>query len=177
MPMFDIKRIDKGWNKILEELAKANKAHVDCGMLADSGKEENGFDLVRLAAIQEFGHDKLKIPSRPAHRDTFDQNLDKINRYLNRQYDNILKGKTDTYTALNLLGNWYVGQIKSKITKGPWTANAPSTLRANWRKHHKGAITKSEALQNESGIGTSIKKPLIDTSVMRNSIAYIVVKK
>lgn len=173
MPLFKIEKIDKGWNKILEELAKVNKSHVDCGMLSTAGKTKEGFDLVALATVQEFGNDK--IPSRPFMRTTFGDSIQKIYKFLEKEYDKILSGKTDTYTALETLGVWYTNRIKKQITSGPWVPNAPSTLLANWRKKHRGIITKGEALQNQSGFGVT-KKPLIDTSVMRNSLTHIVVK-
>ena len=176
MADFTVKKIDKGWDRIQDELVKMKTAHVDCGMLSISGAEENGFNLVRLATIQEFGHKKLKIPERPFMRNTFDTQLVKIQNFLKNKFSSILKGTDTTYTALESAGIWHVSEIKKNITNGPWKKNAPSTLLANWRKHHKGAITKGEALQNDSGLGTEIKKPLIDSSVMRNSLTHIVVK-
>lgn len=100
------------------------------------------------------GAHSVVIPERSFMRSTFDE---KNVRWKNDAYSQvglIIDGKSSTKQALDVLGNQMQGDIQKKIVDGPFTPNAPSTIR------QKGSA-----------------KPLIHYGRLRQSVRYKVRKR
>jgi hypothetical protein len=143
--------IDKGYSKIIQEMKRAATLVVDVGVQAGSTAADGG-DLVTVAAIHEFGTDNT--PSRPFTRESFDQNVNELDKFMQGIGERIITNRISTNQGLNLVGQKMTGIIQKKIVDGPWTPNAPSTIR------QKGS-----------------DKPLIDTGRLRQSIRHVVKPK
>lgn len=157
----EIQEIDKGARKLLVELAKLKKKpYVKAGLLESSGKhgekkgkkgqvktKGSGPSVVEVATFQEFG--TKTIPERAFLRLAMDENRGKLNVQIDKLFSSIVEGKMTVEQALKVLGLSMKKEIQSKIRRGPWTPNAPSTVRA------KGSSS-----------------PLIDSAQMLNSINF-----
>ena len=97
------------------------------------------------------GPSTIEIPERPFLRSTFDEHHKEWEQKAAKQLDMVASGRKDAIGMLNTLGNVVEGDIKRKIASGPFTPNAPSTVR-----------------QKKSA------KPLIDSGRMRSSVRYII---
>lgn len=169
----NVKDIDRGWKRIKKEMAMLDKGTVNVGILSDAPSPEKGnMNMAKLGAIQEFGWPQSNIPSRPFMRQAFDANIDKLNGFITRTKSMVLSGKINAEKAFNMLGVFFTGIVKETIKNGDFVPNARSTLLANWRKHHKGVLTRGEALENKSFSGDPTKRPLIDSGRMRDSITH-----
>ena len=83
-----------------------------------------------------------------------DSHKEEIKSFMQFLAQRIADGKTDSETALKLLGIYAESGIRKYIKSGSFTENAPSTVK------QKGS-----------------SRPLIDTGTLRNSIRYEIVKK
>lgn len=158
--MAGVKDIDKGWNQIMRDfgvLDNANtKVGVQQGSIRRGSGKEGSSDLVKIAAIQEFGAPKRNIPSRPAVRQAFDMNIGKIQRFSRAIVGAILDQKLTPKIGLGLIGENHVNQVKKRYTDLDSPPNALSTQR---KKRKKG-----------TGL---VNNPLIDTGQLRNSVTHV----
>lgn len=99
----------------------------------------------------DVGPSTIEIPERPFLRSTFDEKNKEWQKKAEAQLNLVATGRKDAAGMLNTLGNVLEGDIKRKIASGPFTPNAPSTVR-----------------QKKSA------KPLIDSGRMRSSVRYII---
>lgn len=93
----------------------------------------------------------IHIPSRPFMRSSFDENMGKIDKFAQDAIARAVIAKISFRQALDLIGQKMTGLIQRKIVSGPWTPNAPSTIKKK----------KSS-------------RPLIDTGRLRQSIRHVV---
>lgn len=100
------------------------------------------------------GAHTVVIPERSFMRSTFDERNVNWKNDAQGQVGLIIDGKTNVKTALDVLGNQMQGDIQKKIVDGPFTPNAPSTVR------QKGSA-----------------KPLIHYGRLRQSVRYKVRKR
>lgn len=100
------------------------------------------------------GSHTIEIPARPFMRNTYDQKNREWQAKAQEQVGQVLDGKKDATTMLETMGNIMEGDIKRKIANGPFTPNAPATIRK-----------KKSA------------RPLIDSGRMRQSVRYVVRKR
>lgn len=112
---------------------------------------EDGTDICDIAAWNELGTEH--IPSRPFLRMSVDENVDKINHFLQMQKSALLSGK-DAEQILKEIGLFQKDLIQEKITEGTFVPNADITIQ------RKGS-----------------DKPLIDTGRMRQSVNYVIKRK
>lgn len=134
------------------EIEKLKKLQVRVGFQRGDATEEDGTDLVDIAAWNELGNEH--VPSRPFMRDSVDKHKDQINAFLKNQLVLLAQGKTDANKILNAIGVFQKGLVQKEIVDGEFAPNAPSTIRKK----------KSD-------------KPLIDTGTMRQSVNYVITKK
>tara|TARA_R110002012_G_scaffold271932_2_gene457263 strand:- start:1137 stop:1637 length:501 start_codon:yes stop_codon:yes gene_type:complete len=151
---------DLGYKRILKEIKKLEKKpHVKIGLLSNTGKQDKGFtsgdkikttsevSVLEVGIYNEFGTDT--IPSRPFMRTTHDEHNSKwfgmIRKFTGKMYE----GKATVNMALEIVGQQATADMKNKIKKGPFTANAPATTKKK----------KST-------------KPLVDTAQLIGSINY-----
>ena len=91
----------------------------------------------------------ITIPERSFLRSTFDEQLEKMNAAGQRKLKEVITGKLAPAAALDQLGQEFTGMVQKKIRAGPFTPNAPSTIK-----------------QKKSS------RPLIDKGHMRQSVRH-----
>lgn len=131
------------FQKMLKELAEKE---VRVGFQHGKATEEDGTDICDIAAWNELG--TVHIPARPFLRKSVDDNVSKINSFLQEKKKDIVRGAS-AEQVLKEIGIFQKDLIQEKITEGDFAPNAPSTVRK------KGS-----------------SKPLIDTGRMRQSVNY-----
>ena len=138
---------DFGYKRAIKSISALGGRGVAAGMLANSGKEKDGADLVDVAIWNEYG--TKHIPSRPFLRQATDKNLDKWLDLSEKLAGGVLDGRVSPQQLLNLVGVRAKADIQNEIRDGDFVPNAPATIR------RKGS-----------------SQPLIDTGRMRQSINY-----
>lgn len=144
--MSHTKVIDKGWDRIRRELARANRLEVAVG-IQEGTKNGDGFNVAEYAAANEYGTEN--IPSRPFMRTAFDENVPDITRDMQQQYAAICSGDRTAHQALVVIGQKHADRTKNTITNRDFLpALSPQTVKAK-----KGST-----------------KTLVDTSAMVNGV-------
>lgn len=189
-----VRDIDRGMNRIRQELAKLKEQEVVVGLQAGDRTKDGKVDIAYIGSIQEYGavirhkaraqvvYHRLNkngsfarkgkfskagrsnfsrtaavgehttvIPERPFMRSTYDEQNRKWNDAAQRLIGKIADGKGTADETVAVLGNMIQGDVQRKIVAGPFTPNAPATIRSK----------KSS-------------RPLIDSGQMRQSIRWIV---
>lgn len=95
----------------------------------------------------------IKIPQRSFLRATVDEKQAQITKLATNAVKSVIEG-TDPEAAMRVVGQSIEGMVQKKITSGPFTPNAPSTIK---RKRSS--------------------RPLIDTGHMRQSVRYNLISK
>lgn len=134
--------IDRGWGKFVKGFEALDGLGVTIGIHAEEGSE-----LARIAASQEFGTDT--IPERSFLRSTLDEQDGAYREATADAIRSVLDGKRSAQTALERLGLRVVRDVQGKIRSGIDPALAPATIAA------KGS-----------------SKPLVDTGRLLRSITY-----
>ena len=138
----------KKLQKMLKELAEKE---VRVGFQAGKATEEDGTDICDIAAWNELG--TVHIPARPFLRQSVDDNVSKINSFLQSKKKDLVRG-VSAEQVLKEIGIFQKDLIQEKITEGNFIPNAESTVKK------KGS-----------------SKPLIDTGRMRQSVNYEIKSK
>lgn len=131
------------FQKMLRELADKE---VRVGFQHGKAMEEDGADICDIAAWNELG--TVHIPARPFLRQSVDDNVSKINNFLQSKKKDLVRG-ISAEQVLKEIGIFQKDLIQEKITDGDFAPNAASTVKK------KGS-----------------SKPLIDTGRMRQSVNY-----
>ena len=146
-----VKIIDRGWNRIAQELQRMKGVFVKVGYPQEKPKVHQGknktINIAELAAIHEFGTEK--IPARPFQAQTFDKNIDRLKAHIEKSQQAIYKGAQTVAKALHLIGNFYKGEMQRTIREGDFAPLSQVTI------EKKGS-----------------SKPLIDTGQLRQSVDY-----
>jgi hypothetical protein len=122
-----VKDIDRGWKRIRAQLLKAGGAFTKVGV-QEGERRDDGTDLVTVAAVNEFGAPKKKIPERSFIRSTTDEQRQKVERMKRRILEGIADGTMTIKRGLGLLGEFMESKIKDKIVRLDTPPNAPSTI-------------------------------------------------
>ena len=153
MAKFRIKDSDPGFRKLKKNFKGPD--HVDIGVFAKQDSE-----VVIYAATNEFGTDRagpnrnITIPERSFLRAGVDENKKIFRAFLAGELPKVVTGKKSKEKVLLQLGALAQGKVQGKIRQGPFTPNAPSTVRI------KGS-----------------SRPLINTGRLRQSITFEVGRK
>lgn len=140
---------DLGWRKLKKELRKASKtAHVKVGVLQDA-PSSSALPLASIAAVQEYGSQDGSIPARPFLAMALQKNQKTLNKLQDKSLDAVLSGKSTIAKGLTVLGEAHTAQVKQGFTELQFTPLKASTIK------QKGST-----------------RPLIDTGLLRRSIAY-----
>jgi hypothetical protein len=116
------------WKKVRRELKKADKSFTKVGY---PGNDDSSLaDIAFIAAVNNFGTEDGRIPARPFMDDAFDDNLQTIEKRVEKEYRGVVTGKQTAKKALARIGEFHTAQIKLKIKNGTFVANAPSTIAA-----------------------------------------------
>lgn len=136
------------FQKMLRELAEKE---VRVGFQHGKATKEDGTDICDVAAWNELG--TVYIPARPFLRQSVDDNVSKINSFLQGKKNDLIRGLS-AEQVLKDIGIFQKDLIQEKITEGDFAANAESTIKK------KGSST-----------------PLVDTGRMRQSVNYEIKQK
>lgn len=132
-------------------LRELSGLEVRIGFQRGEAAEEDGTDICDIAMWNELGTEHAK--SRPFLRKSVDENMARIDDFIQEQKVNILRGAS-ARRVLNEMGIFQKDLIQEKITEGSFEPNTDST------KRRKGS-----------------DKPLIDTGRMRQSVNYVIRRK
>ncbi|MCI9009425.1 MAG: hypothetical protein HFI13_15205 [Lachnospiraceae bacterium] len=132
-------------------LRELRDKEVRIGFQREEASEEDGTDICDVAMWNELGTEHA--PSRPFLRKSVDENIAKINDFLQDQKANILRG-VSAEQILKDIGLFQKDLIQEKITEGNFVPNAVSTIARKGSDH-----------------------PLIDTGRMRQSVNYVIKQK
>jgi hypothetical protein len=147
---------DSGYQTLKTTFKTAKNRAVFVGFLRSGSVYKgttNPMTVATVAAINEFGTTDGKIPSRPFMRRSIDDNVGRLQKIIQKLVLAMTEGKLNEVAALRRLGLFGVSLMREKLLTGKWVPNKPSTIA------RKGAG----------------KKPLVDTSVMVNSIEFEVI--
>ncbi len=112
----------------LKRRLRGGKAQVYVGVPA--GKvEEDGTPIALVAAVNEFGSADGKIPERSFLRAGLREFLPEARRLNRGLLAAVARGTMSEDRALGLLGSAAAGAVKTKMQRGPFVPNAPSTIR------------------------------------------------
>lgn len=150
----------KVFQAIYDRAKLATQLKVRAGVFGDAASESvgDGFTMLDLVAVHEYGSEDHHIPERSFIRSTMNRpdivQMQKV--MIAKAVASILAGRITTEKALGLIGSYMVEQIKATIRNRatvPNTPNAASTIAAK---------------------GSSL--PLVDTGRMINAITWDVGK-
>ena len=146
---------DLGKAKIERELKAAKKLVALVGIPSDSKRHEDNpnIGLAQIAYIMEKGSAVNNIPARPFMHQTRERNEKRVLGLSKKLLKNLSNGSTTAMDAIKKLGGTYEGAMKRIFIEGSFVPNALSTIRKK----------KST-------------RPLIDTSLLRQSIKFKVAK-
>ncbi len=168
------------WKKLEKVFAKNSRkpATVSVGVQGDDVAGAGGdLSLVDQATVHEFGSMDGRIPQRSFIRSTFDRKTATYQRLVNDVARKVLDGVIDADTALGLIGEKFVSDVKATIRAGINPPLADSTLAMRNRKIAKLSGSKNQSKATEAtaaGFPSGSVTPLIDTGRMINSIRAVV---
>lgn len=142
----DDKREQKRLEKILQKMAET--PHVAVGILQDKPVSD-GFSILDLATVHEFGSKNGRIPQRSFIRSTCDAGQQKYIKLMAKLQGMYIHGKIALKQALSMIGSVVEKDIVQTINRGLEPALKPSTI-----KRKKSS------------------KPLIDTGRLKGSVTH-----
>lgn len=120
--------IDRGWIGRRRRVSELKRITVLVGVQADAGAGEDGVPIAEYAAYNELGTEH--IPSRPAIRNAFDNNLAEISDSVRTLREAVEDGKIGAEEAAGLLGELHQGHIQRSIRSNTPPPLAPATVKA-----------------------------------------------
>lgn len=145
--------VDKGMGAIEKQLELMSKSYVLVGFQQGGvtrsetkGKrtKQAGLSMPEIAAQNEFGTNE--IPARPFMRTSFDENIQKINKAIQNEYEKIIDGKSTVKKSLTLIGLFMENLIKMKIRAIQTPPNSPKTIAL--KKSSKPLIDFGQMIQS-----------------------------
>ena len=162
---------DLGKAKIERELKAAKKIVALVGIPSDAKRHEDNPDigLAAIGYILEKGSPVNHLKPRPWMQQTRQRNEKRMMGLSRRLLKAISNGSTTAMDAIKKLGVTYEGAMKRIFTKGSFEKNASITIEGGWMRNHvSGKPFKVK--------GKKSTRPLIDTSLLRQSIKSKVAK-
>ena len=162
---------DLGKAKIERELKAARKLVALVGIPSDAKRHEDNpnIGLAEIAFIMEKGSVVNNIPARPFMQQTRQRNEKRMMGLSKKLLKALSNGSTTAIDAIKKLGGAYELAMKEIFTKGSFEGNAQITIDGGWMRNHvsgKPFYVK----------GKKSTRPLIDTSLLRQSIKFKVAK-
>jgi phage gpG-like protein len=163
-----IKVIDRGWSKIVRELTKAkNGKAAAVGFQGDKGEitspDHGDMTNVELGAIHEFGTRDGRLPERPMIRQTFDGNVSKYKKEMDRIGKEITAGK-NVEGELLLLGEEFKNDIMKSVRNDEFAGWAESTIAAKELLGKAGGVPLWVTGQLMNALTTEV----VDTKVKKS---------
>jgi len=164
--MVSQKIIDHGYAAIVKEIEKMGHLYTKVGFPEAGaagypshhsiGAQPAGdmSEVIKVAAVQEFGAPSRNIPERSFVRTSFDNNYGALQAFKAAQWKLIIEGKQTAEQGIRKIGEWMIAKMKRQIRDGSYVPLKPATI----------ARKKSS-------------RPLIDTAQMINSIQQEVFTK
>lgn len=161
---------DLGKAKIERELKAAKKLVALVGIPSDSKQHEDAnIGLAAIGYILETGSAVNHLEARPWMKQTRERNEKRMIGLSRKLLKAISNGSTTALDAIKKLGGTYEQAMKGIFTKGSFAPNATITIEGGWMRNHvSGKPFKVE--------GKKSSRPLIDTSLLRQSIKSKVAK-
>jgi hypothetical protein len=158
-----------------------NGAAIRVGLQASDQSASDNLNMAELGTVHEFGSTDGRIPQRSFIRATFDEKLPKYRRLLDAAAKDIIAGKLTAKTALDLMGERFVKDIKARIRAHIDPPLSKYTLykRAQKILNLAGSVNQTKAtdaaghLQEHGTLPAGAVTPLIDTGRLIASIRYV----
>lgn len=144
----DDKHEQKRLEKLFLKMAKA--PHVAVGILQDKAVSD-GFSMLDLATVHEFGSKDGRVPQRSFIRATCDAGQQKYIKLMAKLQGMYIDGKIALKQALSMLGSVVEKDIIQTINRGLEPALKPATIKSRRKKS---------------------SKPLIDTGRLKGSVTH-----
>lgn len=138
------------YKEFLKRFKRTKGAGVTVGIHAEDNaphESGDGATLVEVAIYNEFG--TANIPERPFLRTAISEEKKKVAKFISRRIGRAIEGKMPMELALSQIGIKGQSLVRNKITRLKEPPNSPATI------DKKGS-----------------SNPLIDTGLMRQSIAW-----
>ncbi|WP_407059267.1 hypothetical protein ACKZDW_02460 (plasmid) [Ralstonia syzygii subsp. celebesensis] len=141
-------------------------------------KADEPISNAAIGYIMENGSPVNNIPARPhlvpGIQDVQAEVVDRLGKAATAALSGSQSGVNAALNAAGMIGQ---RGVRAKITDGPFTPLAESTLRARARRGRKGAAKELASRAAGNAPDNTNAKPLIDTGQYRQSITYVVRKK
>lgn len=161
---------DLGKARIERELKAAKKLVALVGIPSDSKQHaDSNIGLAAIGYILEKGSEVNHLKPRPWMKQTRQRNEKRMMGLSKKLLKALSNGSTTALDAIKKLGGIYELAMKEIFTKGTFAPNASITIEGGWMRNHvSGKPFKVE--------GKKSTRPLIDTSLLRQSIKSKVAK-
>jgi hypothetical protein len=156
---------DRGWKKLLTDLAKLRGASVAVGFPEDEHREGEA-SVAEVAAYHEYG---VGAMHRPFLAPTIDEGREELSKFASQQAQGLLTGQLSPTMILGRIGE-KAKQMVQKTLRDKRPEWAPLTEETKRRKARKGALRRDIAAEFMAGDGN----PLIDTGQMINSVQWVI---
>ena len=161
---------DLGKAKIERELKAAKKIVALVGIPSDSIQHAgSNIGLAAIGYILEKGSDVNHLKPRPWMKQTRQRNEKRMMGLSKKLLKALSNGSTTAMDAIKKLGGAYELAMKEIFTKGSFEGNAQITIDGGWMRNH----VSGKPFHVE---GKKSSHPLIDTSLLRQSIKSKVAK-
>ena len=161
---------DLGKAKIERELKAAKKLVALVGIPSDSKQPAgSNIGLAAIGYILEKGSDVNHLKPRPWMKQTRQRNEKHMMGLSKKLLKALSNGSTTAIDAIKKLGGAYELAMKDIFTKGSFEGNAQITIDGGWMRNH---VSGKPFYVN----GKKSTRPLIDKSLLRQSIKFKVAK-
>lgn len=161
---------DLGKAKIERELKAAKKIVALVGIPSDSKQHaDSNIGLAAIGYILEKGSAVNHLEARPWMKQTRQRNEKRMMGLSKKLLKALSNGSTTAMDAIKKLGGAYELAMKEIFTKGSFEGNAQITIDGGWMRNH----VSGKPFYVE---GKKSSRPLIDTSLLRQSIKSKVAK-
>ena len=161
---------DLGKAKIERELKAAKKLVALVGIPSDSKQHaDSNIGLAAIGYILEKGSEVNHLKPRPWMKQTRQRNEKRMMGLSKKLLKALSNGSTTAMDAIKKLGGAYELAMKEIFTKGSFEGNAQITIDGGWMRNH----VSGKPFYVE---GKKSSRPLIDTSLLRQSIKSKVAK-
>lgn len=133
----------------------------------DSSKYDNGQPIAGIAAVQEFGSEKNKIPPRLGMRETFDIKKSDFANTAKTISTMVMRGQMQPDNVMEAVTQAAAGAMRERISKISTPALSEKTVAARKRRLANGGKTAT----------SGITKPLVDTGLLLGTLNSEVISK
>lgn len=147
-----VRVVDRGLQEIFDNIRDINKVFTKVGY--PEGVDADGREMSDNAQIASYHEYGLGVPMRATMGPSFDKNLSKVKRLINREYNNVINGRSTPIQGIGKVGEFSTNQLKKEIRNLKEPPNTPATIAK------KGS-----------------SNPLIDTSQMVNAVNHMEFKR